>query len=71
MMTPQQILFEDIAENLVSIPKRDALDPLSDRQLSNLVLVVREASKELDAFIAVIQTVQMEREDERITATVS
>ncbi len=70
MMTPQQILFEDISEKLVQIPKRDALDPLSDRQLSNLVLVVREASKELAAFIETIQTIQVERESERIAATV-
>ena len=70
MMTPQQILFEDIAEKLVSIPRRDALNPLSDRQLSNLVLVVREASKELATFIDIIQMVQMERESERIAAAV-
>ena len=69
MTSPQDLLFENISEKLTQIPKRDTLERLRDRQLSNLILVVREGEKELATFIEAIQTVQMERENEAIEAS--
>lgn len=69
MTSPQDLLFENISEKLTQIPKRDTLERLRDRQLSNLILVVRESKDELDAFIGAIQSVQMERENEAIEAS--
>ena len=69
MVTGQDILFDDIVAGLAQTPKRDRLTGLSDRQLSNLILVVRESQTELDNFIQAIQALQVAREDERIEAS--
>ena len=69
MTSPQDFLFESLSEKLVQIPKKETLERLRDRQLSNLILVVREGEKELESFIAAIQSVQMERENEVIEAS--
>jgi hypothetical protein len=62
MLSARDVEFENITEKLVQLPRRDSLEMLSDKQLSNLILVVRESQTELGAFIQAIQAVQMERE---------
>lgn len=69
MLTSQDIMFDDIVADLASLPKRGALDALSDRQLSNLIVVVRESKTELDAFIETIRAIQTTREDDLVEAS--